>query len=153
MSDIHIQDFYKDVGLVLSKLYSTFPRQSTLYVEDISGSDQVDEYGLHSDRHMSGLSAIIWLKDQGYIDYAGLVRQEAVDFAVLTEKSFLILTSQATVSLPESMRENLELDELPSFALKKALSNINLLRQALKSRSSINIEQVVFHLLEEGSQR
>ncbi len=153
MSDIHIQDFYKDIGIALSKLYASFPRKVTIYVEDISGPDQVDEYGLHSERHLSALSAIIWLKDQGYIDYETLVRQEAIDFAVLTEKSFLILTSQAVISLPDAMQESLALENLPPYALKKALTNISLLRKALKSRSSINIEQVVFHLLEQGSLR
>lgn len=153
MSDIHIQDFYNDVGMTLSKLYASFPRKVTLYVEDISGSDQVDEYGLHSQRHLSALSAIMWLKDQGYIDYESLVRQESVDFTVLTEKSFLILTNQSLVSLPNAMQEKLELDDLPPYALKQALSNIALLRKALKSRSGINTEHVVFHLLEEGSLR
>ncbi|MCK5881920.1 MAG: hypothetical protein KAG18_08585 [Sinobacterium sp.] len=151
MSDIHIQDFYKDIGITLSKLYATFPRKVTTYVEDICGSDQVDEYGLHSERYLSALSGIVWLKDQGYIDYESLVKQEAVDFAVLTEKSFLILTSQAVINLPDAMQESLELDSLSPYALQKALSNISLLRTALKSRSSINIERVVFHLLEQGS--
>jgi len=155
MSDLHIQDFYKDIGITLSKLYATFPRKVTLYVEDISGPDLVDEYGLHSDRHLSALSAIVWLKDQGYINFETLVRQEAVDMAVLSEKSFLLLTTQANVNLPDSMQEKLAngqpLEELPSVALKSALSNINLLRHALKSRASLNIEQIVFNLLEQGS--
>jgi hypothetical protein len=102
---------------------------------------------------MSALSGVIWLKDQGYIDYESLVKQEAIDFAVLTEKSFLILTNQAVISLPDAMQESLALENLPPYALKKALTNISLLRKALKSRSSINIEQVVFHLLEQGSLR
>ena len=153
MSDIHIQDFYKDIGITLSKLYATFPRKVTVYVDDVSGPDQVDEYGLHSERYMSALSAIIWLKDQGYISYESLVKQEAVDFAVLTEKSFILLTNQAIVSLPDAMQDSLELENLPRYALKKALTNISLLRKALKSHSSINVEQVVFHLLEQGSSR
>ena len=156
MSDIHIQDFYKDIGIILSKLYATFPRKVTLYVEDISGPDQVDEYGLHSERHLSALSAVVWLQDQGYIQYETLVRQEAVDFAVLSEKSFLLLTTQSSISLPNQLQENLEAlekQQLPAYAMKQALSNITLLRQALKSGSSINIEQVVFHLLEQGNLR
>ena len=156
MSDIHIQDFYRDIGLVLSKLFATFPRKVTLYVEDISGPDQVDEYGLHSERHLSSLSAMIWLKDQGYIDYESLVRQEAIDFAVLTEKSFLLLTMQSSLNLPPQMQqdlESLEQQSLPPYALKQAISNIAILRQALKTASSMNIERIVAHLLEQGFQR
>lgn len=150
MSDIHILDFYKDIGLTLAQLYSSFPKRIMLYVEDISGPDEMDEYGLHSDRHVSCLSAMIWLKDQGYIDYESIVKQESIDFSTLTEKSFLLLTRQANMALPENLSEDLNLDTLPPYAVKQAITNINLLRKALKSKSSINIEAVVFNLLEQS---
>ena len=42
MSDLHIDDFYHDAGLILALLYAVFPRKTTLYVEDISGPDTPD---------------------------------------------------------------------------------------------------------------
>ena len=98
MADLHIDDFYHDIGLTLSRLYSTFPRRCTIYVEDIAGPDTPDEFGVQSDRFLSGFSALLWLRDQGYILFESTIRQEAIDQAVLTEKSFLILSSQANIS-------------------------------------------------------
>ncbi len=39
MDDLHVDDFYRDVALILLHLYSTFPRRSILYVEDVCGPD------------------------------------------------------------------------------------------------------------------
>ena len=50
MADIHIDDFYRDVAAIFLRLYALFPRKSTLFVEDISGPDQPDEFGLHHPR-------------------------------------------------------------------------------------------------------
>lgn len=146
MSNIHIEEFYHDIGLILSRLYASFPRRMILYVEDISGADIPDEYGLHSERYMSCLSAMIWLKDQKYIDFECTVKQEAVDQTVLTEKSFLILTNQATISIGEEP----DLENLPPYVAQNAITNISLLRRALISRSSIKISQIVLHIMEQS---
>ena len=58
-SDIHIEEFYSDVGKVLLQLYNCFPRSNSVYVEDIAGQDQPDEFGLHSERHLGCFSAMI----------------------------------------------------------------------------------------------
>lgn len=102
MSYIHIDDFYRDAGKTLATLYNHFPRPMTLLVEDIAGPDTPDEFGLHSTRHMACLHAFLWLADQGYLTYQQLVRQEAVDQAVLSHRGFLLLnaTSQAHPSAP-----------------------------------------------------
>src|SRR5690606_39886615 len=102
---LHIDDFYHDIGLTLSRLYSTFPRRCTIYVEDIAGPDTPDEFGVQSDRFLSGFSALLWLRDQGYILFDSTIRQEAIDQAVLTDKRFLILSSQASINLVDG-KEN-----------------------------------------------
>ncbi len=147
MSDIHIEEFYHDIGLILSRLYSSFPRRTILYVEDISGEDIADEYGIHSERYLNCLSAMVWLKDHNYINFDSLVKQEAADQVVLTEKSFLILTSQASISLEDKPIK----EDLPPYMAQQAIRNINILRQALKSKSSIQISQIVFHIMEQAN--
>lgn len=146
MADLHIDDFYHDIGLALSRLYSTFPKRCTIYVEDIAGADTPDEFGVQSDRFLSGFSALLWLRDQGYILFDSTIRQEAVDQAVLTEKSFLILSSQASISLVDGV----ETEGLPASVAEKAITNINLLRRALINQSSIEISRVVFHIMEQS---
>ena len=47
MSDIHIDDFFRDAAIALNRLYLSFPRPIALYVEDIIGPDEPDEFGLH----------------------------------------------------------------------------------------------------------
>lgn len=146
MGDIHIEEFYHDIGLILSRLYASFPRRTIIYVEDISGEDTPDEYGLHSQRHMSCLSAMVWLKHEGYVDFESTIKQEAIDQAVLTEKSFLILNGQANISIGEESNSS----DLPPYLAQQAISNINLLRRALKSRAAIPISQIVFHIMEQS---
>jgi hypothetical protein len=146
MSDIHIEEFYHDMGLILSRLYASFPRRTTLYVIDISGDDDPDEYGLHSDRYMSCFSAMVWLKDQGYIDFYDVIKQDAVDQVVLTQKSFLLLSNQASVVIGQEP----DLASLPPYIAQKSITNIAMLRRALKSQSSIEISKIVSHLMEQS---
>lgn len=144
MADIHIDDFYFDIGLTLSRLYASFPKRCTIYVEDICGPDSPDEFGLHSDRFLSCFSALLWLKDQGYIDFESTIRQEAIDQAVLTQKSFLILSTQANISPVDGIST----DGLPASVAERVISNINMLRQALINQSSLEVGRIVFHILE-----
>lgn len=146
MADLHIDDFYFDIGLTLSRLYSSFPRRCTLYVADISGPDTPDEFGVQSDRFLSCFSAMLWLRDQGYILFDSTIRQEAIDQAVLTESSFLVLSSQARVQ----PFEEFSTDGLPTSVAEKAITNINLLRRALINRSSIEIGRIVFHIMDQS---
>ncbi len=93
MRDTHINNFYRDAGLVLQKLYRAFPRKIAIYVEDISGPDEPDEYGLHSSRYLACLSTMLWLGEQDYLSYESTIRQEAIDQAVLTHKGFTLLSA------------------------------------------------------------
>ncbi len=88
MLDVHIDDFYKDCAVVLLQGFRNFPRAQTLFIEDISGPDDVDEFGLHSPRHQAAFGAVIWLKDEGFIRFSEMDGQKAVDDFVLTSRSF-----------------------------------------------------------------
>ena len=146
MSDFHIEEFYHDTGLILSRLYATFPRRVQLYVEDISGEDTPDEFGMHTERYLNCFSAMIWLQDHGYIKYDCTVKQESIDQAVLTEKSFLLLSSQSTITIDDDR----EFEKLPPYAAQKAITHVAILRKALKSKSAIKIGKVVYHLMEQS---
>jgi hypothetical protein len=97
--DLQIDDFYKDTAGALIALYQAFPRRIPLYVEDLVGPEPVDEFGLPSKRHQSCLGALFWLADEGYLRYETRIHYEAIDQAVLTEKSFLRLTRQVVARI------------------------------------------------------
>lgn len=92
LADINIDDFSRDTALILLQLYKNFPRQIEIYVEDIIGPDEPDEYGLHSMRFHSCLATLVWLGDENLIRYFNIIRQEAVDQAVLSASGYLALT-------------------------------------------------------------
>ncbi|MCQ3830452.1 hypothetical protein HXX02_13440 [Microbulbifer elongatus] len=94
LDDLHIHDFYRDAGRILLALFQQFPAPATIYVEDIAGPDTPDEFGLHSPRHLACLGAMTWLKECGYINFSQLVRQEAIEDATLSHRSFLLLVSR-----------------------------------------------------------
>lgn len=139
MPDLHIDDFFKDAALILLQLYQVFPRKAAIYVEDISGPDEPDEYGLHSKRYMACLSAMLWLAEQGYLSFESTIRQEAIDQAVLTHKGFTLLSSRCELDSDQAV--------VAAALMEQSSSNINQLRRALKSRSSTALEQTMQYLL------
>ncbi len=146
MSDLHIEDFYKDAGKMLAQLYRAFPRKTLLLVEDISGPDTPDEYGLHSERHQSCFGAAVWLAESGYLSYADTIRQEGLDQAILTHKAFTLLCAQAE-------RIDTPLDEtLPESVKEIHQTNIHQLREALRSGDSTRIRRVMQQLMRQASQ-
>lgn len=88
MIDVNIDDFYKDIAVILLSLYRQFPQKISLFVEDVSGPDTIDEFGLHSPRHMACVGAFQWLHDEGYVRYRDLARYEVADDCTLTQKAF-----------------------------------------------------------------
>lgn len=98
MIDINIDDFYHDMAVILLSLYQQFPQKVSLYVDDICGPDEADEYGLHSKRYLSCIGAMMWLQDEGYIRYSDIVRQESAENCTLTQKAFLKLIKPAKPS-------------------------------------------------------
>lgn len=97
MHDLNIVDFYKDTAIALASLYKRFPIKSALYIEDICGPDEPDDFGLHSPRYNACFSAMIWLAEEHYLRFSDTIQQEALDECVLSQEAFLLLSS----ALPE----------------------------------------------------
>ncbi|MFA7554373.1 MAG: hypothetical protein WCY88_08995 [Spongiibacteraceae bacterium] len=153
MSDLHIDDFYKDVGLIFLRLYNSFPRKIILYVEDICGADRPDEFGLHSERFLSGFSAMVWLGDHGYLTYASPIKQEALDQVVLSERGFLLLSSRSEIDFGDPFQDKQHAahaspsEALPPSVMEHSKTNISQLRKAINSGSSIMISQCLQYML------
>ncbi len=143
MADIHVEEFYKDAAIALVQLYSAFPRRINLFVEDIAGPDETDEFGLHSNRHMACFGALLWLAEEGLLRYVDTIRQEALDQAVLTRDAFIRLSAPAPSSLLRELSEPLPGPALPQSVQKDLATYVHLLRSALKSGSSSRITQAV----------
>lgn len=138
MSDLHIDDFYRDAARILAALYSQFPRKATLYVDDISGPDTPDEFGLHSPRHQACFHTMMWLGSCDYLRYDQAVRQEALDQVVLTHRGFLLLSS-AMPDIPSPPTSQEAIDVLP---VEGALV-INRIRQELRDGTSYSLAEVM----------
>lgn len=139
MIDVHIDDFYHDIAATLLSLYQQFPRKVSLYIEDVSGPDDVDEFGLHSQRHLSCMGAMLWLQDEGYIRFEELVREEAIEAATLTQKAF--------VQLIQPRNDQIEGDEtsatISPSARDQRFTLANQLHEALVDRNSILVRSLV----------
>src|SRR5690554_6312866 len=108
--DLHIDDFYTDAARALIRLYQSFPRKCTLYMDDFVGVLPRDEVGLPHPRQLQCLSSMLWLASEGYLRYEDTIGYNAVDQAELTQKAFVRLSStnhQFTggldLSLPKSV--------------------------------------------------
>ena len=143
MADIHVEEFYKDVAIALVQLYMSFPRRVNLFVEDIAGPDEPDEFGLHSKRHMACFGALLWLSEEGLLRYVDTIRQEALDQAVLTREAFVRLSAPAPQALLRELSAASNDPELPPSVQKDLSTYIHLLRSALKSGSSSRISLAV----------
>ncbi|MCE0760166.1 hypothetical protein LWH94_13250 [Marinobacter sp. G11] len=144
MADIHVEEFYKDVAIALAQLYAAFPRRTNLFVEDIAGPDEPDEFGLHSKRHMACFGALLWLQEEGLLRYVDTIRQEALDQAVLTREAFVRLSAPAPQALARKLNA-LPPGEasLPASVQQDLSTYIHLLRAALKNGSSTRISLAV----------
>jgi len=151
MADINIENFYKHIARALNILYSTFPSQQAIYVDEVAGIDEPDEYGLHSPHYTAGFFALLWLAEEGYLRYADTIRQDGIDQACLTHKAFLKLTQQSEPIYTEPDESNV-VSLVPEESLSPSLVEdrklvINQLRNALRSGSSIAVTKVVRHIL------
>ena len=157
MADINIENFYKHIARILSILYASFPSKTPIYVDDVAGIDQPDEYGLHSPEYTSGFYAMLWLADEDYMRYSDTIRQDGVDQAVLTHTAFLKLTQvsepicnltacQNDESNIVSIVQPEEIAVSPSV-IEEQMLVINQLRSALRSGDSISVNKVVNHIL------
>ncbi|MCH8497565.1 MAG: hypothetical protein LAT63_03760 [Marinobacter sp.] len=148
MADIHIEDFYRDTALILVNLYNAFPRRINLFVEDISGPDEPDEFGLHSKRHAACFGAMLWLAEEGMLRYVDTIRQEALDQAVLTQAAFVRLSAPADTRLVPVEPPPAG---IPEPVLADLATHIHLLRQTLRTGTSSQLSRVVQATLFPGS--
>lgn len=137
MADLHIDDFYRDAARILAALYAQFPRKTTLYVEDISGPDSPDEFGLHSPRHQACFHTMMWLGSCDYLRYEQAVRQEAIDQAALTHRGFLILST----AMPNSPCTPLE--HTPASLPTEGSLVIHRIRQELRDGTSYSLAEAM----------
>lgn len=157
MADINIENFYKHIAKILSILYASFPSKTPIYVDDVAGIDQPDDYGLHSPHYTAGFFAMLWLADEDYIRYGDIIRQDGVDQAVLTHKAFLKLTqiSEPICRLAANQKDETNVVNIvkpeeitvPPSIIEDQMLVINQLRSAVKSGESIAVNKVVNHIL------
>ena len=142
MSGINIDDFCKDAARALLILYRAFPRPLTLFVEDLCGPDQPDEFGMHSDRHMACFAALLWLAEEGLLRYGDTIRQEAVDQVVLTGRCFTLLaTPRPELGPPHA-------GELPEAIRLEQQTHAHRLEQAVAEGSSTRTRVAVLELMQ-----
>ncbi|MGQ7957480.1 hypothetical protein ACUTAF_07175 [Pseudomonas sp. SP16.1] len=139
--DLQIDDFYKDAAGGLLLLYQAFPRKLALYVEDLIGREEPDEFGLPSKRHQACLGALLWLAEEGYIRFDSTIAYDALDQAVLTEKGFLRLSR----AVPHALREG---DTLPPSVRRVHATLAFQLREALAQRHGERIARLTRLLFE-----
>lgn len=136
MIDVNIDDFYHDVAVTLLSLYQQFPQKISLYIEDICGPDEIDEFGLHSPRYLSCIAALSWLHDEGYIRYLDIIKQDTAESCTLTQKAFVKLVKPNKDAASSSI-------ERQRSTLAHQLFN------AVQERSSIDIRNLIeAHFLE-----
>ena len=141
---LHIDDFSQDVARILLHLYLNFPRPQAVYVEDISGPDQLDEAGLHGKRHMACLGAMLWLAEEGYLRYQSTIYQEGIEQAVLSNRAFTLLTA---TSDPDPHAD----PDLPVSVQLERATLAEQFRTALAARDSTRISALVRHFLARAS--
>jgi hypothetical protein len=142
VADIHIDDFFKDAAGALTQLYLQFPRPVQLFVEDLTGPQEIDEFGLPNKRHMACFSTLLWLGEEEFIRYADTLRQEALDQATLTGRCFTALVSPASGTIVDQNAE------LPTYLQLEQGTQIHRIREALKNRSSVAIRAAILELLQ-----
>ncbi|MEK8082407.1 hypothetical protein [Pseudomonas sp. XK-1] len=133
--DLQIDEFYKDAAAGLLSLYQVFPRKAALYVEDLIGREEPDEFGLPTPRHQSCLGALLWLAEEGYIRFDSTIGYDALDQAVLSEKGFLRLTR----AVPHALREG---EALPPSVRRVHATLAFQLREALSQRHGERISRL-----------
>lgn len=122
LHDLHIGDFCKDAARTLLLLYRRFPVKTTLYIEDIAGPDQPDEFGLHSPRHMAAFGAALWLAEEGLFRFSQPIKQEALDEAVLSAKAMLFFSGgqdESRIALLERVHASQDSIELNRLILEQ----------------------------------
>ena len=137
--DLQIDDFYKDAAAGMLLLYQSFPRKIGLYVEDLIGREEPDEFGLPTPRHQSCLGTLLWLAEEGYIRFDSTIGYDALDQATLSEKGFLRLSR----GLPHAIAEG---EPVPPSVRRVQATLAYQLREALGSRQSERVVRLTRQL-------
>jgi hypothetical protein len=137
--DLQIDDFYKDAAAGMLLLYQSFPRKIGLYVEDLIGREEPDEFGLPTPRHQSCLGTLLWLAEEGYIRFDSTIGYDALDQATLSEKGFLRLSR----GLPHAIAEG---EPVPPSVRRVQATLAHQLREALSSRQSERVVRLTRQL-------
>ncbi len=151
MTDINVEEFFKDSAKILTTLYVVFPRRHTLFVADICGPEEPDEFGMHSERYLSCLGTLLWLGEEGYLRFEETIRFEAIDQAILTGRCFTLLSS-ATRTSSEFGPVTTDSTMPRSEQLEQATS-IQYIRRALSERSSTMLRVAMMDLMAQMSDR
>jgi len=154
MAEINVEYFYQDSAKILSILYSSFPSKAAIYVDEVSGIDEPDEFGMHTSRYTACFYAMLWLEEEGYLRYSDNIKQDGVDQATLTQKAFKKLSAIAEPIYTELLyadeeQPEDELDEtsFPPSVLEDRMLVVYQLRRALENKSSIAIGKVMQYIL------
>ncbi|WP_437880504.1 hypothetical protein [Pseudomonas sp. LRF_L74] len=138
--DLQIDEFYKDAANGMLMLYQAFPRKIALYIEDLIGREEPDEFGLPSKRHQSCLGALLWLGDEGYLRFESTIGYDALDQAVLSEKGFMRLSRGVPHALP---------DEIAPASVRRVQATLAWqLREAIAQQSSERVARLTRLLFE-----
>ncbi len=141
MTDINVDDFFKDAARTLTALYGVFPRRHAIFVDDIYQTEEPDEFGLHSDRYQACFSTLLWLGEEGYLRFEETIRGEAIDQAVLTGRTFTLLSS------PAAPPDEDEASDLPDLVRLEQATHVHRIKTALKDRSSKSLRQAMIALM------
>jgi len=147
MYDIHIEEFFLDCTKILKQIYQAFPKNSNVYVEDISGPDQADEYGLHSDRFQSCFGAMLWLEHEQFIRFESTMRQEAIDQANLSSKGLRLMSSICHDEYMNKLSDTIK----PKIDNLKGRPNIDTLNHIIKNGTSSQLALAVQYLIQKYS--
>lgn len=142
MSELNIEDFYADTARILLRLYGLFPRKDVIFVEDIIGLEEPDEFGLHSKRHNACYATMLWLAEEGYLRYIDNIREEALDQAVLSHKAFIALSS-----FDVQIDQQGAIKQLPAAISQQQQIMANRIKLSLQSKSSEAVKREVRKLL------
>lgn len=126
MSDIYIEDFNRDVAMILHRLYNFFPKPSAIYIDEIAGIDDPDEFGVASERHQRCMGAMMWLAEEGLIRFRDTIGIEGLDAAVLTLRGYRVLHAPDIHSQQPMMIYALReaLRERDSEAVKRCINRL-----------------------------
>ena len=154
MADLHIQDFFADAARTIVSLYRIFPRPVTLFVEDICGPDEPDEYGVHSHRHQACFAAMLFLANEGFIEFKETIRSEALDQVALTGRCLSLLLAPVTTDYDTSAQDNVASNatELPPSVQAEHATLVFQLEQSVQHHDNEKLIHLMQGLLGQMTQ-